>query len=158
MTILNIANELEYADVVQPTLQALNWTGPGFSPASLRPFKLATQNIRRETHAGIVTNFRDGYMLRAPNLVYRVIPNAKQSPELAKAAKTEHVTVFETYAGPLGPGFTLDGDDRFNFFFHAGRGTGVNAGRVVACSNPTVRAPVTNRARPNAPSPLSPRL
>ena len=145
VTILNIANELEYADMVTPTLQALKWTGAGYSPISLRPFKTATQNIRREVHSSITTDFRDGYMLREPNLVYRIMPNAKQSPELARAAKTEHVPLFEKYAGPLGPGFTLDGDNKFMFYFHASRGTGVNAGRAVACGNSTVRAPVTRK-------------
>ena len=40
----------------------------------------------------IVVGFRDNYMLRAPGLNHRTIPNKKQAPTLAKAAKIEHVS------------------------------------------------------------------
>ena len=51
-------------------------------------------------------------------LRHRYIPNAKETPELAAAAKQKHVTVFSLLT-QAPPGFELVGDDDFMFSFHA---------------------------------------
>ena len=51
-------------------------------------------------------------------LRHHYIPNAKQTPELATAAKQEHVQVFALLS-QAPPGFELAGDDEFMFAFHA---------------------------------------
>ena len=143
--IVNLHNEVEYQHVIAPTLTALRWTpSPGVSPASLRAalkaFKPAVQNIKRESLSFIKLAFRDGYLLRVPGLVHRTIPNAEEAPELARIAKREQLPFMDDLIGPIGPGFALEDDERFMFKFMAGRGTGPNAGRVVACGNPTASA------------------
>ena len=111
-----------------------------YTPASLRPYKTEVQKIRREAHSYIVTSCRDSYLLLDPDVIHRVKPNAKKAAELALRAKAEHMPMFDKLIGPVGPGFVLDGNERFMWKFHASKGTTVPyRNRVVACGNPTVR-------------------
>ena len=136
VTILRISDELEFQDVAPGAMIALGWQGR--PAACLKPFRTAVQNIRRDVHSDLVTTLRDQYMLHMPNIIHRAMPNANKAPVLAQYAKSEHLGLFDELIGPYGNGFTLDGADRYMFKFHAAMGTGVNAGRLVACGNPEV--------------------
>ena len=44
----------------------------------------------------------------------------------------------DSLVGPFSDAFTLDGDQKYMYKFHAARGTGRNAGHLVALGDPTV--------------------
>ena len=81
--IVNLDREVEFADVIGPTMRALNWTRPSDTAAMLKPFKKATQNIRREAHSFMPVGFRSAYMLLVPGLVHRTVSHRPRTPHLS---------------------------------------------------------------------------
>ena len=59
-------------------------------------------------------------------------------PRRVHRACVLQLALFDRLSGPVASGFDLRDEDRYNFNFCSARGTGENAGRLVAVGNPTV--------------------
>ena len=79
-------------------------------------FRPALRTVMREAESDIV--IRDSTLLIYPGISHRAMVPASNAA-LHAAAKDEHVTAFGTLLSAL-PGFSLQGEDRYMFAFHAG--------------------------------------
>ena len=81
-------------------------------------FRPALRTVMREAESDINVVIRDSTLLIYPGISHRAMVPASNAA-LHAAAKDEHVTAFGTLLSAL-PGFSLQGEDRYMFAFHAG--------------------------------------